>query len=78
MSHQKRTLHPSAKVSWLFNELSDNNASDDELSLSTSVEVNKQILEVILKPGNNAKLKAYKINACYNTYACDGAWCHIN
>ena len=34
---------PSTKVSWLFDELSDN-ASDDGLSLSVSVAVNKQVL----------------------------------
>ena len=39
----KRTRRPSIKVSWLFDELSDNNASDDGLSLSASVAVNKQI-----------------------------------
>ena len=31
---------PSTKVFWLFNELSDNNASDD---VSVSVAVNKQV-----------------------------------
>ena len=35
------------KFSWLFDELSDNNASDDGLSLSASVAVSKQISEVI-------------------------------
>ena len=39
------------KNSWLFDELSDNNALDDGLSLSASVAVNKQILEVIPTPG---------------------------
>ena len=43
---------PSTKASWPFDELSDNNASDDGLSLSASVAVNKQILEVIPTPGN--------------------------
>ena len=67
MSHQKQTRRPSTKVSWLFDELFDNNASDDGLSLSASVAVNKQISEVILMPGNNVILVAYQINACYNT-----------
>ena len=52
--------------------------SDDSLSLSATVAVNKQILEVILTPGNDAILVAYQINAHYNTYACDGAFRHIN
>ena len=56
-SHQKRTCHPSAKVSWLFDKLSDNNVSDNGLSLSASIAVNKQILEVILMLGNDAILK---------------------
>ena len=77
-SHQKRTHLPSTKVSWLFDELSDNNASDDGLSLSASVAVNKQISEVIPMPGNNAILVVYQINACYNTYAHDGTFHHIN
>ena len=47
-THQNRTRHPSIKVSWPFDELSDNNASGNELSLSVSVAVNKQILEVFL------------------------------
>ena len=46
--------------------------SDNGLSLSVSVAVNKQILEVILTPGNDAILVVYQINAHYNTYACDG------
>ena len=78
MSHQKQTDHPSTKVSWLFGELFDNNASDDGLSLSASVPVNKQISEVILMPGNNAILVTYQINAHYNTYTCHGAFRHIN
>ena len=78
MSHQKRTRHPSAKVSWLFDELSDNNPSDDELSLSASLAVNKQILKVILTPGNDVILVAFQINGRYNTYACDGVCRHIN
>ena len=65
-------LPPSTKVSWLFDELSDNNASDDGLSLSTSVAVNKQISEVIFMPGNDGILVAYQINTHYNTYAHDG------
>ena len=43
--------------------------SDDGLSLSASVAVNKQILEVIPMPGNDAILVVYQINAHYNTYA---------
>ena len=78
MSHQKRTRHPSTEVSWLFDELSDNNASDNGLSLSASVAVNEQILEVILTPGNNAILVAYQINTSCNTYACDSTFRHIN
>ena len=56
-SHPRTNL-PSfnKKVSWLFDELSDNNASDDGLSLSASVAVNKQISEVIPTPGNDAIL----------------------
>ena len=75
---QERTCHPSIKVSWLFDKLSDNNASDDGLSLSASVAVNKQILEVIPTPGNDAILVVYQINTRYNTYAHDSAFCHIN
>ena len=78
MSHQKQTRRPSTKVSWLFDELFDNNASDDGLSLSACVAVNKQISEVILTPGNNTILVAYQINARYNTYAHDSAFYHIN
>ena len=42
------TSHPrippfNKKVSWLFDELSDNNASDDGLSLSASVTVNTNL-----------------------------------
>ena len=44
----------SVLASYLTNCLIISNASDDGLSLSTSVEVNKQISEVILTPGNNA------------------------
>ena len=40
--------------------------------------VNKQILEVILMPGNDAILMAYQINARYNTHACDDTRRHIN
>ena len=65
-SHWKRTRRPSLKVSWIFDELSDNNTSDDEVSLSASVAVNKQILEVILMLNNDVILVAYQINARYN------------
>ena len=51
--------------------MSDNNLSDDGLSLSASVAVNKQISEVIPMPGNDAILVVYQINARYNTYAHD-------
>ena len=50
-SHQKRTR---CQVSWLFDELSDNNVSNNGLSLSVSVAVNEQISEVILTPVNDA------------------------
>ena len=65
------TYEPSETNSPPFNksfldELSNNNTSDDGLSLSASVAVNKQISEVILTPGNNAVLVAYQINAQYN------------
>ena len=56
------------KISWLF----------DGLSLSASVAVNKQILEVIPTPGNDAILVVYQINARYNTYARDSAFRRIN
>ena len=59
-------------------ELSDNYASDDGLSLSTSVVVKKQILEVILTLSNDAIFVVYQINARYNTYACNGTFHHIN
>ena len=75
---QEQTRHPSTKVSWLFDELSDNNASDDGLSLSASVAVNKQILGVIPTPGNDAILVVYQINAHYNTYAHDGTFRRVN
>ena len=79
MSHPRTSLPPfNKKVSWLFDELSGNNASDDGLSLSASVVVNKQILKVIPTPGNDVILVVYQINAHYNTYACDSAFCHIN
>ena len=78
-SHLRTNLPPFNKsFRWLFDELSYNNASDNVLSLSASVAVNKQILEVIPTPGNDAILVVYQINACYNTNACDGAFCHIN
>ena len=74
----ERTCCPSTKVSWIFDEFSDNNVSDDGLSLSATVAVNKQISEVILMPGNNATLVVYQINARYNTYAYDGTFHRIN
>ena len=74
----KNELATLQKVSWLFDKLSDNNASDNGLSLSASVAVNKQILEVIPMPGNDAILVVYQIKARYNTYAHDGAFRHIN
>ena len=77
-SHHKQTHHPSTKVSWLIDELSDNNASDNRLFLSASVAVDKQISEVILMSGNDTILVAYQINARYNIYACNSAFCHIN
>ena len=41
-SHLRTNLPPfNKKVSWLFDELPDNNASDNGLSLSASVAVNK-------------------------------------
>ena len=78
-SHPRMNLPPfNKKVSWLFDELSDNNASDDGLSLSASVAVNKQISKVILMLGNDAILVVYQINARYNTYAHDSAFHRIN
>ena len=68
---RERTRRPSTKVSWLFDKLSDNNASDDGLSLSVSVAVNKQILEAIPMPGNDAIFVVCQINTCYNTYILD-------
>ena len=62
-SHRKRTRRPSIKVSWPFDESCDKNASDDDLSLSASVAVNKTNL------GSDAR---------YNTYARDGSFRHIN
>ena len=74
-SHLRTNLPPfNKKVSWLFDELYDNNASDDGLSLSASVAVNKEILEVIPTPGNDAMLVVYQINTCYNTYTRDGTF----
>ena len=71
-SYLRMNLPPfNKKISWLFDELSDDNASDDGLSLSASVAVNKQILEVIPMPGNDAILMVYQINARYNTYPLD-------
>ena len=66
------------KASWLFDKMSDNNASNDGLSLSASVAVNKQISEVIPTLSNDAILVVYQINARYNTYACEGTFRHIN
>ena len=43
-----------------------------------SVAVNKQILEVIPMPDNNAILVVYQINARYNIYACDSTFRRIN
>ena len=78
---RERTRYLSTKISWLFDELPDNNASDNILALSAhllaSVAV-KNVSEVIPTPGNDAILVVYKINACYNTYTRDGAFCHIN
>ena len=65
-------------VSWLFDELSDNNVSEDRLSLSSSVAGNEQISKVILMLGSNAILVAYQINTRYNTYVCDDTFCHTN
>ena len=61
MSRQKQTHRPSTKVSWLFDKLSDNNASVNGLSLLASVAVYKQISEVILTPDNYAILMAYQL-----------------
>ena len=68
----------SPPVSWLFDQLSNKNVSEDGLSLSSSVVVNEQISEMILTLGNNAIFVAFQINAHYNTYARDEAFCHIN
>ena len=77
--HQnKLTTLQQKLLGYLFDELSDNNASDDGLSLSVSVAVNKQISEVILMLANKAILVVYQINACYNSYTCDCAFHHIN
>ena len=46
-------------VLWVFDELSDNNKSDDGLSLSVNIAVCKKILEVIITLGNDAILVAY-------------------
>ena len=71
-------LPPFNKSFLVIGELSDNNVSDDGLSLATSVAVNKQILEVILTLGNDVILMVYQINIHYNTYAHDSAFHHIN
>ena len=68
-SHQKQTRRPSTKVSWLFDELSDNNASDNGFSLSATAAVNKQISKVIFTLVDDSILMAYQINTRYNTYA---------
>ena len=52
-SHQKQTCRLTTKVSWLFDESSDNNASDDGLSLLVSVEV------ISVMSGNDAIYSAY-------------------
>ena len=69
-SHRKRTHRPSTTVSWLFDELSDNNVSNDGLSLSASVAVNKQTSEVILMPGNDAKLKLTPVIILDSAFHC--------
>ena len=46
-SRQKRIRPPSPKLSWLFDELSDDDASDDGLSLAACVAVNEQISDEI-------------------------------
>ena len=43
-------------VSWLFDQLSDNNGSEDGLSLLLSVAVNEQISEVTMPYSWHAKL----------------------
>ena len=48
-----------------FDKLSDNYASDHELSLSMSVAANKEISKVILMLCHNAILVVYKINVHY-------------
>ena len=74
-SYQNQTRYPSTKVSGPFEQLSDNNASDNGLMI---VVVNKKISEVILTLGNDTILMAFQINTHYNTSARDGAFCHIN
>ena len=44
------------KFSWPFDELSDNNESDNGLSLAANVAINEQILGVIFTLGNDATL----------------------
>ena len=79
MSHPRTNLPPfNKKGSWLFDKLSDNNVSDNGLSLSANVAVNKQTSEVIPMPDNDAILVVYQINVRYNTYARDGTFCRIN
>ena len=77
-SENELAVLQATKVSWLFDELSDNNTSDNGLFLSASVAVNKQISEVIPTPGNDAILMVYQVNAHYNTYARDGTFHCIN
>ena len=67
-SHARTNLPPfNKKVSWLFDELPDNNTSDDGLSLSAHVAVNKKISEVISMPGKDVILMVCQINTRYNT-----------
>ena len=48
-------------IFWQFDELFDNNASGNGLSLILSVEVNELILEVILLLGNDAILVTFPL-----------------
>ena len=72
MSHQKQICCPSTKVSWLFDKLSDKNVSDDGLSLSVSVAVNKQIskwflCQVTIPYSQHTKLTPVIITLCKST-----------
>ena len=59
-SRNPRKLRSSNKTHpMVFDHLSDNNVSNNGLSFTVSVAVNKQISEVILTPGNDAILVAY-------------------